>query len=139
MIERLLLIACAAYLVAAFPAYAQVSPSYHDSCGGDSCASDAYDLGYHDGYEGYSYSPSLRLPSNPQYDAGFSEGEMDALAEKDAVAAEEQAGGKGPMAPRAPDRQSVSTLDRLLSAAELEADALTAEGVAAEERLTAPP
>ena len=33
MIERLLLIACAAYLVAAFPAYAQVSPSYHDSCG----------------------------------------------------------------------------------------------------------
>ena len=62
MIERLLLITCAAYLVAAFPAYAQDTPTYHDSCGGDSCASDAYDLGYHDGYEGHSYSPSLRRP-----------------------------------------------------------------------------
>jgi hypothetical protein len=51
MIERLLLITCAAYLVAASPAYSQNDPSYHDWCGGDSCASDAYDLGYHDGYE----------------------------------------------------------------------------------------
>ena len=139
MIERLLFMTCAAYLVAAFPACAQDGSSYHDSCGGDSCASDAYDLGYHDGYEGHSYSPSSRLPSNPQYDAGFSEGEMDAMIEKDAQAAEEQARGKAPMAPQASDRQTGSTPDSLLSAAMGEADSLTSQGVAAEERLTAPP
>ena len=36
MIERLLFMTCAAYLVAAFPACAQDGSSYHDSCGGDS-------------------------------------------------------------------------------------------------------
>ena len=86
MIGRLLFITCAAYLVAAFPACAQNTANYHDSCGGDSCASDAYDLGYHDGYEGHSYTSSPQLQSNPQYDAGFSEGEMDAMAEKDPLA-----------------------------------------------------
>ena len=85
MIERLLFMTCAAYLVAAFPACAQDAASYHDSCGGDSCASDAYDLGYHDGHEGHSYTSSPHVQSNPQYDAGFSEGEMDAMAEKDAA------------------------------------------------------
>ena len=50
---------------------------------GYSCASDAYDLGYRDGHEGRSYTSSPQLQSNPQYDAGFSEGEMDAMAETD--------------------------------------------------------
>ena len=82
MIGRLLFMTCGAYLVAAFPACAQNSANYHDSCGGDSCASDAYDLGYRDGHEGHSYTSSPQLQSNPQYDAGFSEGEMDAMAER---------------------------------------------------------
>jgi hypothetical protein len=89
MLQRLPLIACAAYLVAAFPAHAQNKTS-HDSCGGDSCASDAYDLGYHDGYEDRSYTSILALQNNPQYEAGFSEGEMDAMAEKDALTGGEQ-------------------------------------------------
>lgn len=97
MIGRSLSIMCAAYLVAAFPAYAQVGPSYHDSCGGDSCVTDAYDLGYRDGYEGYSYTALPSLVTNPQYEFGFSEGEMDAEIEKDARDAEEQAGERGQM------------------------------------------
>ncbi len=116
MIERLLLITCAAYLVAAFPACAQDSANYHDSCGGDSCASDAYDLGYHDGHEGDSYTSSPQLQSNPQYDAGFSEGEMDAMAEKD------------PLTP--PDSRLSTATDEL--------DALTSQDVAAQERMKAP-
>jgi len=88
MIERLLLITCAAYLVAACPAYAQHD---HDVCGGDSCATGApYDVGYHDGYEGDSYTSSSQLTTDPQYEAGFSEGEMDAMVEKDALTAEKQ-------------------------------------------------
>jgi hypothetical protein len=91
MIKRLLLITCAAYLVAASPACAQHDPGYRDGCGG-SCATGApYDLGYHDGYEGDSYTSSEELKSDPQYEAGFSEGEMDAMDEKEARAAEKQA------------------------------------------------
>jgi hypothetical protein len=91
MIERLLFITCAAYLVAASPAYAQHDPG-HDGCGGDACATGApYDLGYHDGYEGDSYTSSEQLKVDPEYEAGFSEGEMDAMDEKDALTAEKQA------------------------------------------------
>ena len=133
MTGRLLFMTCGAYLLAAIPACAQNSPSYHDSCGGDSCASDAYDLGYHDGYEGKSYTALPQLLSNPQYDAGFSEGEMDAMIEKDAQAAEEQAGGKGP------NRQTGSRSDSLLSAAMGEANSLTSKDVAAEETLSPTP
>ncbi len=138
MIGRSLSIMCAAYLVAAFPAYGQVGPSYHDSCGGDSCVTDAYDLGYHDGYEGYSYTALPSLVTNPQYESGFSEGEMDAEIEKDARAAEEQAGGKGPNAPRATDKQTASRSDSLLSAALGEEGALTAYDVAADQKLAPP-
>jgi hypothetical protein len=83
MIKRLLLVTCAAYLMAAFAAYAQDDASRHDNCGADPCPSDAYDIGYHDGYNGDSFSSSLHLQNDPQYVAGFSEGEMDAMAEKD--------------------------------------------------------
>ena len=72
MIGRLLFMTFGAYLLAAFPACAQNSPSYHDSCGGDSCASKAYDLGYHDGYEGKSYTALPQLgacPSNAKIEA----------------------------------------------------------------------
>ena len=116
MIERLLFMTCAAYLAAAFPACAQNTANYHDSCGGDSCASDAYDLGYRDGREGHSYTSSPQLQNNPQYDAGFSEGEMDAMAETDPLTA---AGS-------------------LLSAAIGQADSLTSQAVAAQERVKAP-
>ncbi len=116
MIGRLLFMTCAVYPVAAFPACAQSSASYHDSCGGDSCASDAYDLGYRDGHEGNSYTSSPQLQSNPQYDAGFSEGEMDAMAEKDPL----------------------TTSGSLLSAAMGEANSLTSQAVAAQERIKAP-
>jgi len=116
MMGRLLLMTFAACLVAAFPACAQNSASYHDSCGGDSCASDAYDLGYRDGHEGNSYTSSPQLQSNPQYDAGFSEGEMDAMAENDPLA----------------------TSGSLLSAAMGEANSLTSQAVAAQERTKAP-
>ncbi len=116
MIGRLLFMTFAAYLAAAFPACAQDSASYHDSCGGDSCASDAYDLGYRDGHEGDSYTSSPQLQSNPQYDAGFSEGEMDAMAEKDPLA----------------------TSGSLLSAAMGEANSLTSQAVAAQQRIKAP-
>jgi hypothetical protein len=129
MLQRLPLIACAAYLVAAFPAHAQNKTS-HDSCGGDSCASDAYDLGYHDGYEDRSYTSILALQNNPQYEAGFSEGEMDAMAEKDALTGGEQ-GSEGQ--PKATQRE----LD-LLSTAMGGTDALTARGEASDARLTAP-
>ena len=92
MIERLLLITCAAYLVAASPAYAQHDPGRRDGCGGDACATGApYDLGYHDGYEGDSYTSLSELKLDPEYEAGFSEGEMDAMDEKDALTAEKQA------------------------------------------------
>jgi hypothetical protein len=130
MVHRLPLIACAAYLVAAFPAYAQNKLTSHDSCGGDSCASDAYDLGYHDGYEDRSYTSILGLQNNPQYEAGFSEGEMDAMAEKDALTAGEQ-GSEGQ--PKATQRE----LD-LLSTAMDGTDTLTARGEASDESLTAP-
>jgi hypothetical protein len=116
MIERLPLILCAAYLVAAFPACAQNDPAYHDSCGGDSCASDAYDLGYHDGYEGHSYTSLTRLQNDPQYEAGFSEGEMDVMAEQDPL----------------------TKLDGRLSTAVDHADALTSQSAAEEERMKAP-
>jgi len=116
MMGRLLFMMCGAYLVAAFPACAQDSANYHDSCGGDSCASDAYDLGYRDGHEGNSYTSSPQLQSNPQYDAGFSEGEMDAMAEKDPLA----------------------TSGSLLSIATDQADSLTSQAVAAQERMKAP-
>lgn len=90
MIERLLMIACAAYLLAASPADAQ-RDSGRDGCGGDACATDApYDLGYHDGYEGNSFTASSELKIDPLYQAGFSEGEMDAVAEKDASTVEKQ-------------------------------------------------
>ena len=80
MIGRLLLIACAAYLVAAPPAYAQHDLGRRDGCGGDACATDApYDLGYHDGYEGNSSTSLSELKLDPEYEAGFSEGEMDAI------------------------------------------------------------
>jgi hypothetical protein len=119
MIRRLLLwlfMTCGAYFAAAFPLWAQNSANYHDSCGGDSCASNAYDLGYRDGHEGRSYTSSPELQSNPQYDAGFSEGEMDAMAEQD------------------PLSQSGS----LLSAAMGRADSVTSQAVAAQERIKAP-
>ncbi len=116
MIKRLLFMTCAAYLAAALPACAQDSANYHDPCGGDSCASDAYDLGYRDGHEGNSYTSSPRLQNDPQYDAGFSEGEMDAMAEKD------------PLTPS----------DSRLSTAIDQADALTSQVVAAQERMKAP-
>ena len=115
MMGRLLFMTCGAYLLAAFPACAQDSANYHDSCGGDSCASDAYDLGYRDGHEGHSYTSSPQLQSNPQYDAGFSEGEMDAMAEKDPLA----------------------TSGSLLSIATDQADSLTSQAVAAQERMKA--
>ena len=115
MFERLLFMTCAAYLVAAFPVCAQNSANYHDSCGGDSCASNAYDLGYRDGLEGRSYTADPQLQNNPQYDAGFSEGEMDAMAETD------------PLAP--PDTR--------LSNAVNQADALTSSAVAAQEKTKA--
>ena len=90
MIERLLLITCAAYLAAASPAYAQHDS--HDGCGGDACATDnPYDLGYHDGYEGNSFASSSELKIDPVYQAGFSEGEMDSMDEKDARTAGKQA------------------------------------------------
>jgi hypothetical protein len=92
MIERLLFITCAAFLVAAPPAYAQHDPGRRDGCGGDACASGApYDLGYHDGYEGDSYTSLSELKLDPEYEAGFSEGEMDSMDEKDALTAEKQA------------------------------------------------
>ena len=116
MFERLLFMTCAAYLVAAFPVCAQNSANYHDSCGGDSCASNAYDLGYRDGYEGHSYTSSPELQNNPQYDSGFSEGEMDAMAEQDPL----------------------SSSGSLLSAAVGRADSLTSQAVAAQERIKAP-
>jgi hypothetical protein len=130
MIQRLLLIACAGSLVAAFPAYAQKSLTAHDSCGGDSCATDAYDLGYHDGYEDRSYTSILSLQNNPQYEAGYSEGEMDAMAEKDALATQEQAGQEQPRATR--------RAQNLLSTAMDGADALTARDQAGNELLVAP-
>jgi hypothetical protein len=123
MIERLLLITCAAYLVAASPAYAQRD---HDGCGGDACATDnPYDLGYHDGYEGDSFTSSSELKIDPVYQAGFSEGEMDSMDEKDARTAEKQAredrldrqpedmptaARRAPL-DQAPDRQSQRALD----------------------------
>jgi hypothetical protein len=116
LIERLALLTFAAYLVAAFPACAQNDPAYHDSCGGDSCASDAYDLGYHDGYEGHSYTSLTRLQNSPQYEAGFSEGEMDAMAEQDPL----------------------SRLDGRLTTATDEADSLTSRSAAEEENKKAP-
>jgi hypothetical protein len=92
MIGRLLLIACAAYLVAASAAYAQHDLGRRDGCGGDACATDApYDLGYHDGYDGNSSTSLSELKLDPEYEAGFSEGEMDASDEKDALTAEKQA------------------------------------------------
>jgi hypothetical protein len=92
MIQRLLFITCAAFLVAAPPAYAQHDPGRRDGCGGDACASGApYDLGYHDGYEGDSYTSLSELKLDPEYEAGFSEGEMDSMDEKDALTAEKQA------------------------------------------------
>jgi hypothetical protein len=92
MIGRLLLIACAAYLAAASSAYAQHDIGRRDGCGGDACATDApYDLGYHDGYEGDSSTSLSELKLDPEYEAGFSEGEMDASDEKDAMTAEKQA------------------------------------------------
>jgi hypothetical protein len=117
MIRRLLFITCGAYLLAAFPACAQSTANYHDSCGGDSCASDAYDLGYRDGREGHSYSSLPQLQNNPQYDAGFSEGEMDAMAQQDPLSAS----------------------GSLLSAAIGQADSLTSQVVAAQERMKAAP
>jgi hypothetical protein len=124
MIERLLFITCAAFLVAASPAYAQ----HRDGCGGDACATDApYDLGYHDGYEGDSYTSLSELKLDPEYEAGFSEGEMDSMDEKDALTAEKQARDdsldrdtdKRSIASRraidderAQDRQSERSLDR---------------------------
>jgi hypothetical protein len=144
MIKQLLSIACAAYLVAAFPAYAQkqnpYDPASNDNCGGDSCASDAYETGYHDGYyyEGHSYTSKLQLQNNPQYDAGFSEGEMDAMVEKETQTAEEQARDERPMAQRrarvhedylGPD--GLGLLSRALDGV----NTLTAQGVAAEEML----
>jgi hypothetical protein len=115
MIKRLPLIACAAYLLAAFPTFAQ-DASLHDSCGGDSCASDAYDLGYHDGYEGHSYTSLTSLQNNPQYEAGFSEGEMDGMAEQDPL----------------------TQVDGRLSTATDEADSLTSRSAAEEENKKAP-
>jgi hypothetical protein len=115
MIKRLPLIACAAYFVASFPTFAQ-DASLHDSCGGDSCASDAYDLGYHDGYEGHSYTSLARLQNDPQYEAGFSEGEMDAMTEQDPL----------------------TKLDGRLSTATDEADSLTSQSAAEEENKKAP-
>jgi hypothetical protein len=92
MIQRLLFITCAAFLVAAPPAYAQHDPGRRDGCGGDACATGApYDLGYHDGYEGDSYTSLSELKLDPEYEAGFSEGEMDSMDEKDALTAEKQA------------------------------------------------
>jgi hypothetical protein len=91
MIGRLLFIACAACLAAASPANAQNNSGRRDGCGGDACATGApYDLGYHDGYEGNSYTSLSDLKLDPQYEAGFSEGEMDAMDEKGAMAAEKQ-------------------------------------------------
>jgi hypothetical protein len=111
MIKQLLPIACASYLAAAFPAYAQkqspYDPSSHDGCGGDSCASIAYDLGYRDGYEGHSHTAKLLLQNNPQYDAGFSEGEMDKMVEEETQTADQQAREERPTAQRqAQDHQT---------------------------------
>ncbi len=117
MIERLMFMTCAAYLLAAIPACAQNSANYHDSCGGDSCASDAYDLGYHDGHEGHSYTSSEQLQNNPQYDAGFSEGEMDAMTEVDPL----------------------TNAESLLSIATDRADTLTSQAVADQEKIKAAP
>jgi hypothetical protein len=112
MIKQIASITCA-YLVIASAAYAAdaYDPAYHDSCGGDSCASDAYDLGYRDGYEGDSYTASPRLQNDPQYAAGFSEGGMDAMAEKDPL----------------------TGMDGRLSAATDQADTLTAQDAAKDE------
>jgi hypothetical protein len=130
MIDRLPVIACAAYLVALFPAYAQNNLTAHNSCGGDSCVTDAYDLGYHDGYEGRSYTSILGLQNNPQYEAGFSEGEMDAMAEKDALTAEQQGSGQQPRA----QRRAQDLLSRAMDGA----NGLTARGEALDETPMAP-
>jgi hypothetical protein len=128
MIERLPFIMCAAFLVAASPADAQHDSGRHDGCGGDACATGApYDLGYHDGYEGDSYTSLSELKLDPEYEAGFSEGEMDSMDEKDALTAEKQArderldrdtdtrsiaSRRAIDEERAQDRQSERSLDR---------------------------
>lgn len=108
MIGRLLLITCAAYLVAASAAYAQHDLGRRDGCGGDACATDApYDLGYHDGYGGDSSTSLSELKLDPEYEAGFSEGEMDAMDEKDALTAEKQAREDG--LDRNTDKRSIAS------------------------------
>jgi hypothetical protein len=137
MIAQLLSIACAVYLVAALPLYAQTQnpfdPLSNDDCGGVSCASNAYDFGYHDGYTGRSYTARLQLQNNPQYEAGFSEGEMDAAVEKETQDAEEQARDERP---RAQSRQGNLGPDGrgLLSHALDVANGLTARVEVDEER-----
>jgi hypothetical protein len=138
MIERLLSIACAAYLVAAFPAFAQkqnpYDPASNDACGGDSCALNAYDFGYHDGYTGHSYTSRLQLQNNPQYEAGFSEGQMDAALEKEAEAVDEQARDERPKSQRGARQANMLPDGRGLLAQALDgANALTARDEAEEE------
>jgi hypothetical protein len=138
MIGQLLPIACAAYLIAAFPAYAQTQnpydPASNDRCGGDSCASDAYDFGYRDGYDGHSYSSRLQFQNNPQYEAGFSEGEMDAMVEKETDAADEQARDERPRGQRGAHQANLLPDGRgLLSRALDGANALTAHDEVEEE------